>query len=94
MKIKLTIGGCTLTREDGDKRLNKESAVVTAMIKLLNAKGYNFKRSNPSKHGMTGCTSGLYDKNKNIYIWHGNYAVQFANEEFNKYKKIFFNRVP
>ena len=85
-------GGCTLTREAGDKRIPKESTVVFNMRNALNAQGYKFVRINPQNYGLTDCRLGLRDKKAGIILWHERYAIEDAAAEFNV-GSVFFQRV-
>lgn len=85
MKVTIGIGGATLHREQGDKRIGKESTVVFHMRNLLNAQGYNFVRIRPENYGLTSCPSGLADHKRGIMLWHERYAIENAAEEFNKH---------
>lgn len=92
MKVELTEAGCTLYREDGDKRISHESTVGYHMKLLLNAKGFKFVRTNPSEHGLTSCTLGLWDKKRDIFLWHERYQIEDAAQTFNHKRKVFFLR--
>lgn len=92
MKIEINDGGCLLIREPGDKRMRRESEVVSAMIRLLNQKGGKFKRIWPYRVGLTSSRLGLADETERIGYWHGNYAVEDAKNAFNRKGKIWFNR--
>jgi len=83
MQAKLTLAGCTLTREPGDKRLSHESTVGYKMKLALNAQGFHFVRLNPSRHGLTSCKVGLIDRKANIILWHERYAIENAATEYN-----------
>lgn len=87
MKVTIGKGGATLHREQGGKRIGKESTVVFHMRNLLNAQGYNFVRIRPDKYGLTSCPSGLADWKRGIILWHERYAIEDAAEEFNKFPK-------
>ena len=93
MKIELTQAGCTLIREPGDVRISHESTVGYKMKQLLNEQGHKFVRMSPSKHGLTGCRLGLRDHKAGICLWHERYAIENAASEFNKSKRVFFQRV-
>lgn len=92
MKANLTGYGCTLIRESEDKRIAKESTVGYHMRKLLNSQGYSFVRLNPSKHGLTSCTVGMFDRKNGILLWHERYQVEDAAQAFNQ-GNVFFQRV-
>jgi hypothetical protein len=92
MRIELNKSGCTLFREQGDKRISHESTVGYHMKLLLNAEGHHFVRMNPSRHGLTGCTLGLIDHEQDVALWHERYAIENAAQEFNR-SKVTFMRV-
>lgn len=92
MRVELTNSGCTLYREDGDKRISHESTVGYHMKLLLNTQGHKFVRMNPSKHGLTSCELGLRDHKQGICLWHERYAIENAATEFNQ-GRVWFQRV-
>lgn len=92
MKAKLTLSGCTLIREPGDKRISHESTVGYHMKRQLNAQGYHFVRMYPDKHGLTACRLGLIDHKARIALWHERYAIEDAAQEFNR-GKVWLMRV-
>ena len=84
---------CSLHREKNDPRLYHESTVVFHLKRLLNGDGYHFTRMNPSKHGLTSCNVGLWDRKAGIVLWHERYAVENAATEFNSEKIVMLMRV-
>ena len=84
MKAELTPSYCELKREAGDARVYHESTVASRMRDALNAKGYNFRRMNPSQYGLTSCRVGLWDKKRKIILWHERYAIENAATELNR----------
>lgn len=92
MQAILTNSGCTLKREDGDKRISHESTVGYHMKRLLNAQGFHFVRMNPSRHGLTDCKVGLIDHKLDVALWHERYAIENAATEFNQ-GNVWFQRV-
>lgn len=83
MKATLTESSCTLTREPGDAALSHESTTAYHIKRLLNAQGYRFTRMNPSRHGLTDCRVGLWDKRRGIILWHERYQIEAAHKAFN-----------
>jgi hypothetical protein len=92
MIVQLRKYSCTLKREPGDQRISHESTVGFGMKKLLNAQGYHFTRMNPSRHGLTACRVGLWDRKAKIILWHERYAIENAATEFNR-GSVTFERV-
>ena len=92
MRIELTKSYCTLQREKGDKAISHESTAAYHMKCLLNAQGHRFVRMNPSKHGLTGCTTGLIDRKADVGLWHERYAIESAHIAFNQ-GSVTFQRV-
>jgi len=84
MTATLTEAGCTLTREPGDPALSHESTPAYHMKRLLNAQGYHFVRMNPSRHGLTACEVGIWDRQAGIILWHERYQVEAAHVAFNR----------
>lgn len=92
MRIELTPNSCTLHREPGDRALSHESTAGYHMRRLLNAAGYHFTRMNPSRHGLTACTVGAWDRRAGIILWHERYAIEAAHQAFNR-GRVTFARV-
>jgi hypothetical protein len=91
MRIRVSNGGCSLIREQGDKAISKESTVGYYMKTLLNKAGGNFVRMNPSKHGLTSCQVGMIDRKAKVIYWHERYQIENAAKAFN-HGKVFFLR--
>lgn len=92
MKATIGVGGATLHKEDGDKRISHESTVGYRLKLLLNSQEFRFVRYNPSKENMTSCKLGLIDRKAGIVLWHERYAIEDAAQEFNKAGKVFLMR--
>lgn len=92
MRVELNASGCTLIREDGDKRISHESTVGYHMKRLLNARGWKFVRMNPSRHGLTGCKVGMIDRKRDVALWHERHQIENAATEFNR-GSVWFQRV-
>lgn len=93
MRVTLGIGGATLHREPGDKRIGKESTVVFHMRNLLNAQAHKFTRYYPYRENMTASRLALRDRKAGVILWHERYAVENAADAFNKNGSVFFQRV-
>ena len=91
MKIEAGKGGCTLTREPGDKRISHESTVTHHMRRLLNARdGGGWTRFYPNRVGLTSCRQGLQNHKLGLMYWHERYAIEDVAQEFNKSGKVYF----
>jgi len=92
MKIQITSSGIFLIREDGDKKLYKETSVTFHMRRLLNERdGGGWRRFNPSRYGLTSCTSGVRNITRDTWYWHGSYAIEAAHETYND-GTVFFDK--
>lgn len=92
MRIETSSNGITLIREDGDKRIPKESTVAFHIRNLLNGSPYSGKewvRIYPDRYGLTACKIGVANHKEGIIYWHERYAIELAHEEFNKHGRVF-----
>jgi hypothetical protein len=91
MRIEAGLGGCTLYRESGDRRISHESTVTHHMRRLLNERdGGGWTRFYPDRVGLTSCRQGVQNKKLGIMYWHERYAIEDAAQEFNKFGKIYY----
>jgi hypothetical protein len=91
VKIKLTNSGCTLYREDGDKRLTTENSVTHAIKTLLIAAGIPAARMREDV-GLTSCTQTLRLKTLKATLWHERYQIEDAAARFNTDGEVFYQR--
>jgi hypothetical protein len=92
-------GDAVFIREDGDprfhgiKRARGESALLNYIMKWLNARGFRlFKKRAQDDGHMIGDEYQLYLRPPvrsrmsvpHIFIWNGNYAIEGANQAWNK----------
>ena len=84
MRVEIANTYCTLYREPGDKAISKESTVCFHMRRLLNLEGWDFRRIDPRRYGLTDCRVGARDRKRKVYLWHERYAVEQAHVAFNQ----------
>ena len=84
MRIDLSEHSCTLLREYGDKAISKESTVCFHMRRLLNLEGWDFRRIDPRRYGMTDCRVGARDRKRGVILWHERYQIEAAHKAFNE----------
>lgn len=89
MILRFDQGGLTVTREASDKRIPKESTFYYYVVQQLRNQGYDVVRQVPSKDGhLTGAPFYIRERKGEWALFHNEYAIVSAHEEFNKRRSI------
>lgn len=85
MQLRFDQGGLTVTKEPGDTRIREESTFYYRVVNALRELGYDVVRQVPSKDGhLTGAPYYIRQRKRKWALFHNEYAIESAHEEFNK----------
>ncbi len=92
MKVKLSNGGCKVTREIKDPKIYSESRLLYLVKKELIRQGYDVIKKLMSKDGHLVSDTEHYirDRRDKFAIWFGSYALRFSYEDYNKDGEVIY----